>query len=657
MGIHHLTTPSWSGQGEYRLAFYEGQTYGLENTIFFLFFILIVIYMIKKLFFGDKMKPQISRESFNRLIQYQRILPSRIQQQTTTNDEEQIKQSDDLTDERSSDSNGNDFPIYKKDLIIKKYSFCQKLFNFFILLFMWSLGACIAYLFSLSSGFGQVELGSSIICCLMMFMIILYFTYQIGVKSYFLLIFALLAVAISIFPLIFFQDICVCSNKDSGYLINDNMYLSTSFTRRISFKKACPEEELCHLYATLPENTHNSVFINIHTGIAINQITIQLQDLEVKSDPIVQTGQINSSIDLDSNGERNTFTNLFENLQPNRLYLIKVINQEKQSVLKVTKYKTLPTNDQIQTKQLQVNLAFGGDWSNQKYGNLLNLRLVDTQPDVILFGGNIAQDNGMKNCYHQWDIFLNNFETQIFQALDRVVPFIFSVGNRDIGLNSLKNYNMTIIDESGPLIFSWFPQSTLNNQIPSISSRPSYHYHLIGNIILFALDSGYIMNYDGVQLEWMKTIANKYKDYYKVALYHYPIFPACLFDDKKWDSPNSSAVGENIWAPIFDQYNFVAAIENHTKQFKRTYPIKNKIKSQGGTVYFGDGNWGSVSEDCFKSSNNYQIFEKLITTGIQHFWTATVQSDKIIYDALSKDPKYYLEKDYTQNLTQYNLKQ
>jgi len=68
MGIHHLTAPGWQGEGEYRFAFYEGQVYGLENTLISLFFLLVVVSMIKKILFGSKMKAHLSRESFGRIM-------------------------------------------------------------------------------------------------------------------------------------------------------------------------------------------------------------------------------------------------------------------------------------------------------------------------------------------------------------------------------------------------------------------------------------------------------------------------------------------------------------------------------------------------------------------------------------------------------------
>lgn len=52
------------------------------------------------------------------------------------------------------------------------------------------------------------------------------------------------------------------------------------------------------------------------------------------------------------------------------------------------------------------------------------------------------------------------------------------------------------------------------------------------------------------------------------------------------------------WVPIFDEYEFTGAFENHVHQYKRSYPLKNSKKSDKGTVYFGDGSMGIRTVDC-----------------------------------------------------------
>lgn len=42
--------------------------------------------------------------------------------------------------------------------------------------------------------------------------------------------------------------------------------------------------------------------------------------------------------------------------------------------------------------------------------------------------------------------------------MGRVVPFILSVGNHDVGFNDYANYNITVSDDYGPLYFVLFPQ-------------------------------------------------------------------------------------------------------------------------------------------------------------------------------------------------------
>lgn len=75
---------------------------------------------------------------------------------------------------------------------------------------------------------------------------------------------------------------------------------------------------------------------------------------------------------------------------------------------------------------------------------------------MILIGGDVGYDNGNLHCYYSWDLFLNTFE-QEFADMDRIVPFIFSIGNHDVGFNDYADYNITVNDENGPLYFTYFP--------------------------------------------------------------------------------------------------------------------------------------------------------------------------------------------------------
>lgn len=73
-----------------------------------------------------------------------------------------------------------------------------------------------------------------------------------------------------------------------------------------------------------------------------------------------------------------------------------------------------------------------------------------------MIGGDVAYDNGMAYCYYSWDLFLKTFEEE-FNEINRIIPFIFSPGNHDVGFNDNANYNITVSDENGPLYFTYFP--------------------------------------------------------------------------------------------------------------------------------------------------------------------------------------------------------
>lgn len=46
----------------------------------------------------------------------------------------------------------------------------------------------------------------------------------------------------------------------------------------------CPKGTLCHIYATLPEETSKEVFINVHTGTDIDELNavMKFEDSQIK---------------------------------------------------------------------------------------------------------------------------------------------------------------------------------------------------------------------------------------------------------------------------------------------------------------------------------------------------------------------------------------
>ncbi len=44
----------------------------------------------------------------------------------------------------------------------------------------------------------------------------------------------------------------------------------------LQIDKVCPDGKICHMYATLAENASDSVFINVHAGSNVENLTVLL---------------------------------------------------------------------------------------------------------------------------------------------------------------------------------------------------------------------------------------------------------------------------------------------------------------------------------------------------------------------------------------------
>lgn len=90
-------------------------------------------------------------------------------------------------------------------------------------------------------------------------------------------------VGVSIFSVIATKGACVCFyNNSYGMKIGEDVEISTGFSRSITLKPPCPKGQLCHLYATLPEDASTGVFINAHAGIAVNTLIFTLSQNDKK---------------------------------------------------------------------------------------------------------------------------------------------------------------------------------------------------------------------------------------------------------------------------------------------------------------------------------------------------------------------------------------
>lgn len=115
----------------------------------------------------------------------------------------------------------------------------------------------------------------------------------------FTIVLLLIWLGLCIFGVIALKGICICIfNNKYGKKIQGDWLFSTEFIRGIELSQICPDDEICHVYATLPEDSSSSFFLNVHSGINVQNLNVELKTI--------------SGIDDDMSGGRYEANNVYK---------------------------------------------------------------------------------------------------------------------------------------------------------------------------------------------------------------------------------------------------------------------------------------------------------------------------------------------------------
>jgi hypothetical protein len=173
----------------------------------------------------------------------------------------------------------------------------------------------------------------------------------------------------------------------------------------VTFDQICKDEEICHLYATVPADTSTSVFFNAHSGLSLNNLTFVLS----LNGTVVNT-QINDKPykleNVESKGQRYVHSVLVTDLNENTNYTLEVMDKNGK-LLKKTAYKTVPFAN---STRKELRIAEGGDLGMTEQGKIMTSYVAEFNPDIIMLGGDTVYDNGLRTCWYSWDVFYSMFE-------------------------------------------------------------------------------------------------------------------------------------------------------------------------------------------------------------------------------------------------------
>ncbi len=243
-------------------------------------------------------------------------------------------------------------------------------------------------------------------------------------------------------------------------------------------------------------------------------------------------------------------------------------------------FRTLPT-----TLSRPVRIAMGGDTLHQQEWLEETTRAaISHDPDLIIWGGDIADSNGSPHALPRWQRWFSAIDRTLRTKERRVIPIVVAMGNHDVKKGYYhKHAGYKVSDEwrayLAPEFYEFF----------AFPGQPGYGVLDVGDYLsIIVLDSGHTNPIAGTQTEWLEhTLKTRASRPHLLPIYHIPAYPSV----KPFDGNAETEVRQH-WPPLFDRYGIRTAFEHHNHAYKRTVPISAGHPHPGGTVYFGDGAWG-----------------------------------------------------------------
>jgi acid phosphatase type 7 len=282
------------------------------------------------------------------------------------------------------------------------------------------------------------------------------------------------------------------------------------------------------------------------------------------------------------------------------------------------RFKTLPSS----LKKRPVCFVAGGDVYHDTIETLSTMnRLAALQnPDFALLGGDISYAASsfsfLAGDDMRWVDFLKCWSKTMRRGDGSLIPLVTAIGNHDV------NGKWGQLEDKAALYYLLFPKG-------------GYRVLDFGSYLsLWILDSGHTHPIEGEQTEWLKETLFARRPLYKFALYHVPAYPSVRDVHNKY-----STQVRKFWVPLFEKGGIDVAFENHEHAYKRTYRIRDGIRSPDGVLYLGDGAWGVDKPRTPKTPDEAWYLAE--SQGIAHIHIVTLTEEGIYLEAMNREGKIF----------------
>ena len=296
---------------------------------------------------------------------------------------------------------------------------------------------------------------------------------------------------------------------------------------------------------------------------------------------------------------------------------------------KVYRFRTMPSD----ISQSPLRFAVGGDTGAGEIFRKMNRKVMEYDPDFIVWGGDLAYADGDPDRLNRWHAWFDGIKETLIDSDGRIVPVVVALGNHEI-FNERRLLRRLEEAEAQKFLNRhnlWDFKPTYFFHLFAFPDRPGYNFLDIGEYMsLVILDTGHHSSVLGPQTGWLGAVLEARRDRPHVfPVYHVPAYPS----HRTYQGLTANRVREN-WVPLFDEHNVRVVFEHHDHTYKRTKPIRGGEVSEDGIVYIGDGAWGDVGIRDGGSSDEWYI-EKFASKN--HAIIVTLLGDDQDYKVVTPD--------------------